>query len=354
MLIVLYFLKIVQPSPREVLRVAKVILHNHEINPKIWYYALMGAVMERPDMSGLVLAQPLDAIPDLFVPAPVLSEALSRYRPVFGIGHTILNYPAGGGGVGGGHAVGTGPGGNGGGFVPSLGPVRPAPRLRGTAGIAGLAPLSDLESGSYQSFTGPLTSASYVNEHRIGLAEGRAMGQNYTDGTAEATNEVGFAKRRGMIIRKRVKVKNRRQRHESVKDRQVGPKVLTKTLQHYLEDNAGAESIATGQAVSIALPPPSTSESLLQRNGAGVRRNMNVVVKDDDSQFSNVSYARGQSNYRRQSPEENYYGVKLSYGEEDDEYEELMRIHETSSNSTRDIRQVFRQLLIAYFNFMLC
>ncbi len=308
------FFYLAQPTPSEFLRVSRIILHNHEINPKIWYYSLMGAAMERPDMSGLQIAQPLDVIPDLFVPAPILSEALSKYRPVFGVGQNYFG-PSGGGVPLGAPVRGRG-GGNGGGFVPSVG-TRSIP-ISGVlgAGIKGLAPLDGLESGSYQSFSGPLGAASQLNEHIVKFSAGDKYNNGFVNFTAEEhggdSNNLGFAKRRGMIIRKRVKVRRR-----------SDGRVRGRTTRH-LGDNAGADSV-----------PLTTTESF-QQTGAGVRRSMNLVKDGDDDEYgrgaNGTNYGRKLLGY----PEE-HYGVTLSYGEEDDEYDELIRIHKISSNSTRDI-----------------
>lgn len=281
--------------------------------------------MNRPDMSGLMMAQPLDVIPDLFVPAPILSEALSKYRSVFGVGQNYFGV------LGGGVPLGASlrGGGNGGGFIPSAG-VRARSIPPGAdigAGIRGLAPLNGLESGSYQSFSGPLGAASQVNEHVIKFSDGdkykNGFVSNFTagEGNGGDNNNLGFARRRGMILRK---VKVRRRQLENGGSRRPGRQT------RHLGDNAGAESV-----------PRTTTESFRQQSGAGVRRSMNLVRDNDDDE-----YVRGNGT------NDGHYGVTLSYGEEDDELDELMRIHKISSNSTRDIRQVKKPMLLFVIRYL--
>ncbi len=62
------------------LRLAKALLRSPYVNPKVWYYGIIGAAQERPDMTGFTLAHPVDAMPDLFVPGPMLFELMKKYK----------------------------------------------------------------------------------------------------------------------------------------------------------------------------------------------------------------------------------------------------------------------------------
>lgn len=68
------------PSPPDVLRLAKTLLRSPYVNPKVWYYGIIGAAQERPDMTGYTIAHPIDAMPDLFVPGPMLFELMKKYK----------------------------------------------------------------------------------------------------------------------------------------------------------------------------------------------------------------------------------------------------------------------------------
>lgn len=60
------------------------LIRSPYVNPKVWYYGIIGAAQERPDMTGFKLVHPIDAMPDLFIPGPVLFEVMEKYRNAIG------------------------------------------------------------------------------------------------------------------------------------------------------------------------------------------------------------------------------------------------------------------------------
>ncbi|CAL8125681.1 unnamed protein product [Orchesella dallaii] len=71
---------VAQRGPAEVLSLAKDLLYQQKVHPKIWYLGLIAAAQERPDMTGFNLAFIIDAMPDLFIPAHLIKDDMERYR----------------------------------------------------------------------------------------------------------------------------------------------------------------------------------------------------------------------------------------------------------------------------------
>ncbi|ODN01428.1 Phenoloxidase 2 [Orchesella cincta] len=234
-----------QPTPGELLRVARIILKNHEINPKIWYYALQGAALERPDMNGYIIAQPLDAMPDLFIPAGVLGEA--------------LKYSGGGGGIGSGFNYGV---------------------LTHTLQVRYLS-----------------AECCFSRKMMIvveTLPQQRALVKDtYPHHPKRAVRRTSRGGNRNRNVRKITP-------HSAGQDH------------HGSSDAIQAES-------SIAVATTITKEN---GNGSGGTRGSRSISKE-------------------------HYGNQLNYGEGeiDAELAELMRIHESSNNSTRLIRQFYARMI---------
>lgn len=61
---------------------AKYLLHSDKIHPKVWYVGMVGASMLRQDMTGFSLPHPLDAIPDWYIPADLISDLMRQYKKI--------------------------------------------------------------------------------------------------------------------------------------------------------------------------------------------------------------------------------------------------------------------------------
>lgn len=215
--------------------------------------------MDRPDMNGLMVAQPLDAIPDLFLPVQIISEALSRYRVVYGIGNDLGFGSIGGGGGGGG-----GPGGF-----------------------------------QYLDHHGAHSSVS-VKKVKLDRKLRLDMGNS----SSESSSASSERRNRNKASRRQNKA---RARNSSGRRR---------------SSEVSGESHQEEQFTSAASTSPFSRPNAIKANGNAGRQS-----STESRQVKSLE----------QSGE---FGHRLSYGEDDDDYDELRRIHDTSGNSTRQIRQV--------------
>lgn len=310
----LIYFREVLPTPQDVLKVAKIILFRREINPKVWYYALMGAVMQRPDMSGITIPQPIDALPDMYIPEPVLTEALSRYQFGHGIGHEV--------GFGGGHY----------GAASSVKEHR-----------VKFDRMLNLGNSSDSSVAGGRVKL----ERMLNLGNFSVIpidGENKAAASsAELTSAEKFAKRRRTIIRRKI-VKGGKLKLKKQSDDQRSS-IENFTSRDDMEDNtAGAESIRVASHLTPNRLTKTTESSKLSTTSTSKPTTF-AALSLKASTTSTTTPSPSSSSTTNKSDEnpkmdDGDFGLRLKFGEDDDEYDELRRIYDNSNSTVKQITQV--------------